>query len=535
MFTLSYKFALIPSDSFNRVTMKIKSFEKKLMAYSASALGIIASTQNADAQILYTDLHEDRQFGDTASFIFDLNYDNFHDLMIFQAFSANAQLILLQRAHDTEILGQSQGNYMYPLALSANYQLDTINKNWKIRDIGTMNFQGANAYGNWQGVTDKYVGIKIKIKGKPHFGWARLDVAQNAKSFIVKDYAFEFTPYKPIKTGEGMNTYGITAITGESANNGKAIKIRFNKAFDESKVSSYRIFFKKETDTSQFTPQMALNLSPSRYIIRNKTGNNHEFFVDGTNVDISGNAMKSGVNYQVWVLSMPDGVIAVDPILSTNKKYFSFEDEAGPAGKPMASDIANNGNGLDVEVRFTKADDESKIAVYKVIVCKSDKAAALTVEDAKKLKPTRTTDVSKTGSDLTVVLTAAIEDSDGEKIKNNVKYKVVVVSVADGVKASKNKISQPSDEFELINTSGIKANDDQNFSIFQQSGKIKIVLNKSIGNSYFELISQQGQIVLKKQFNESENIEFETNDLPEGVYFFRIRNDHNLFSGKLLL
>jgi len=502
--------------------MKTKSFDKKLMAYSATALGLIVPSQKSDAQILYTDLHEDRQFGDTSSFIFDLNYDNFHDLMVFQGFSATAQMIMLQRAQDTEILAQSQNSYMYPFALSANYQLDTINKNWRIRDFGTMNFQGSNAYGYWQGVTDKYLGLKIKIKGKAHFGWARLDVAQNGKSFVVKDYAFEFTPEKPIKTGEGMNTYGVTAISGLSINDGKAIKVTFNKAFDESKVMHYRLFLKRESDTNQFTPQAALNLSPSRYKIINKTGNNHEIIADGTFSDIQGFDLKSGVNYQVWILSMPDGVNAVEPILSTNKKYFSFVEEAPPTGKPIVKDIGNKGNGQDIEVTFTKAVDESKVGQYKVLICKTDKAASITVDDVKKLNPSRITDVAKTGADIQVVLSAIIQDSDGDLIKNNIKYKALVVSVADGVKTSKNKMSEPSDEFELINTSDIGNLADKHVKIIQGFEKIIIISEIALSPMHLILIDNSGKIIRQAIYDNNNYFELSTTNLSKGIYYVQL-------------
>lgn len=515
---------------------KKKNLDAKLAMYSLTAIGVIAMSEDATSQIFYTDVHEDMQMGDTSSFIFDIDEDKFHDLMVFQAFSATAQMVMAQRAKDTEILGKSAGDYMYPLALDANFQLDTINNDWRIRDFGTMNFQGSGAYGYWQGVTDKYIGLKLKINGKPHFGWARLDVAKNAKSFIVKDYAFEFTPGKPIKTGEGMNTYAVTALSAESINNGTALKVKFNKALDESKISSYRVFFKSANDTNRFTPQLALNLSPSRYINITKTGNNPEFTVDGSKMDIQGFNLKSGTYYQVYVLSMPDGVNAVDPILSTNNKYYSFEVESSPAGKPQVKDIGNQGNGLDVEVQFNKAADELKVGFYKVIICKSAKAAAFTIEDAKKLNPARFMDVPKTGFDLKVVLTSTFEDADGEKIKNGIKYKALVLSVADGVKSSKNILASPSDEFELVNTSDINEYSDDNSLKFSINNTNIIIHSEKLFNTAtVEIMSLNGKICDRKTFAQTSVIELFESSLPSGIYLLMLNLDGKVYYKKIHL
>lgn len=55
--------------------------------------------------------------------------------------------------------------------------------------------------GLWKGLKDKYVGLRFKISGNFHYGWARFDVASNGKSITVKDFAYNSEADKSILAG----------------------------------------------------------------------------------------------------------------------------------------------------------------------------------------------------------------------------------------------------------------------------------------------------------------------------------------------
>jgi hypothetical protein len=65
------------------------------------------------------------------------------------------------------------------------------------------NFEGTY-FGPWRKVKQAYLGLKFVIKGKTHFGWAR--VKGNFNSFpytaTLTGYAYETIPNKPIITGK---------------------------------------------------------------------------------------------------------------------------------------------------------------------------------------------------------------------------------------------------------------------------------------------------------------------------------------------
>lgn len=69
-----------------------------------------------------------------------------------------------------------------------------------------------NGYGPWDKVQNHYLAFKFSIKGKVHYGWARLNVdANDHLSAVLTGYAYENVPNKPIFTGktEGPEEGGV--------------------------------------------------------------------------------------------------------------------------------------------------------------------------------------------------------------------------------------------------------------------------------------------------------------------------------------
>jgi hypothetical protein len=56
-------------------------------------------------------------------------------------------------------------------------------------------------------VTNRYLGLKFKIKGKIHFGWARLSVVGRQRiTATLTGYTYETIPGKAIKAGQTKGT-----------------------------------------------------------------------------------------------------------------------------------------------------------------------------------------------------------------------------------------------------------------------------------------------------------------------------------------
>jgi len=74
---------------------------------------------------------------------------------------------------------------------------------------------------NGQGVRNRYLGLKFMIRGKIHYGWARLNVTLGHNTDVVTatltGYAYETIPNKAIIAGK---THGKDVITLEPASLG---------------------------------------------------------------------------------------------------------------------------------------------------------------------------------------------------------------------------------------------------------------------------------------------------------------------------
>jgi len=210
------------------------NLEKKLKSYSVMAAGLLAGGTVANAQIIYTDIDPDITLSDSV-YLLNLNKDTIPDFRLvqdgyFYYSTSFLNVVGVQALDDNEILGdtvvQSSDVYFYPKALQLNDTISAKQKIWYNSYSAPMYIKGAySGYnilkGNWKNVTDRYLGLRFKIGNDWHFGWARLDVAQNAASFTLKDYAYESTPGKRIIAG--MKVSGITE------NNEQFISIYYGK------------------------------------------------------------------------------------------------------------------------------------------------------------------------------------------------------------------------------------------------------------------------------------------------------------------
>ncbi len=110
---------------------------------------------------------------------------------------------------------------------------------------------------------------------------------------------------------------------------------------------------------------------------------------------------------------------------------------ADTANTVVGLDVANNGNGSDLEVSFNAGADETKISEYRIIAVKEDSIAGFNLSKASALAAANYTAVVPTGSpSYTQLLSAASLDEDGDPIASGIPYVIYVLSVADGVIAT---------------------------------------------------------------------------------------------------
>jgi hypothetical protein len=201
-----------------------KNLQSRISKYTAVA-GAVVSAAGAQAQVVYTDVnpdyaHDAPQNNGFAVYPLDLNNDQTVDFVLVSRDTVTAnstiRLTLAVPYGTNAVAGETPSNYDYALALDINSMVDST-LNW-IAATNTMayNVDSANPYNeNWNGVTDKYLGLKFVVGANTHYGWARLDSYAIGDSIVVKDYAFNATPNGGIMTGD-MGSVSLTETQVEN-------------------------------------------------------------------------------------------------------------------------------------------------------------------------------------------------------------------------------------------------------------------------------------------------------------------------------
>lgn len=215
--------------------MKNNTHKNRLKAYSALAGSIVLMGSQADAQIIYTDINPDSTTIIPGNFYnLDLDNDGTFDFSFNLNFgstsSYTSQQVGVTPAGSNAIAGDTVGAYIYPFAFNSG---DTVKSTLQF-NVGSNQSMGSYfgagySYGNWLGVTDKYIGLQFYIGTQIHYGWARLDVDSTASQFTIKDYAYNGTPNAFIfagETGVGITENALSSVTSIFSSN-KNVIIRF--------------------------------------------------------------------------------------------------------------------------------------------------------------------------------------------------------------------------------------------------------------------------------------------------------------------
>ncbi|WP_179344558.1 T9SS type A sorting domain-containing protein [Winogradskyella ursingii] len=183
---------------------------RKLLKYGALSAAVMGMT-DAAGQIVYTDIADVTLTPGGTEFVnLDIDANSVADFQI----SNNAYGAFLSPLNSagTAVAGPNgfvgfTATFAYPSNLAADVTVDSNNN--LIGTGGTLYYGTACAYSSaWcGGVTDGYLGLVIDIGGASHYGWARVDLAVDRTSLVIKDYAYNSVAGEPILTGQ--QTLGV--------------------------------------------------------------------------------------------------------------------------------------------------------------------------------------------------------------------------------------------------------------------------------------------------------------------------------------
>jgi len=203
------------------------------LAASAAGVGGLALAQPAEAKIVYTPAHV--AIHKNHPLPIDLNHDGIKDFVLNQMsthttsynFSSLALITEEKKLEANKVIG---GEKTGASALAAGVEVSG-GKSFQYGVVPmaafrcTYSFKNCKFIGPWagggKGVKNRYLGLKFFIKGSVHYGWARLNVAQNhngSPKATLTGYAYETVANKSIITGK---TRGPDAATVRPATLGR--------------------------------------------------------------------------------------------------------------------------------------------------------------------------------------------------------------------------------------------------------------------------------------------------------------------------
>jgi trimeric autotransporter adhesin len=315
------------------------------------------------------------------------------------------------------------------------------------------------------------------------------------------------------------------------SNNGNAtdLQVKFNKAADEATVGEYRAFVVK--DGTSFSKTIAEN--SSNYKTVSPSGlSQYTINYLAADTDTDGDIIIENQPYRVFVLSMADGTIATVNSLSSASNKITLTTPiiaSSTASNIVASDIANNKDARDLQVEFSKAAKEATLDEYRVFICKYYNIFNL--NDAE--NNTNFTIVPKSGySKYIVNFLETTLDTDGDLIVEDVWYKVYVMSVADGVNANTNSLSNPSNNIKLTTPLGLKENT-TNFNTFYKNNLLHINVDNTLVGADIEVVNLLGEKVLSNRLDNANN-QFTLN-VANGMYVVIVRKDDAVVTKKIVV
>jgi hypothetical protein len=207
---------MIPSSRPPRTPRRLSApLQHRLNTYalvaSAAGVSVLALAQPSEARIVYTKTH--KVIGTNGLYPLDLNHDGTIDFLIQQQgypFGSSGNNGLGAKEAFGNAVGGSnrlasalkKGAPVGPrqLFISSTASFGAV-----LFNAACSADSGCSTIGKWGNVHNRYLGLKFKIHGKIHYGWARLSVEVQSEHKItatLTGYAYETIAKKEIHAGQ---------------------------------------------------------------------------------------------------------------------------------------------------------------------------------------------------------------------------------------------------------------------------------------------------------------------------------------------
>jgi hypothetical protein len=195
------------------------------LAAGAAGVSTMVLVSPSQAEIVYTPTHQVTAPQQVLSI--DLNHDGIKDFGIVTSYAEGSSFwtngLIVYPGGGNRIVGQGSA-----AALRAGQGIGPKRHfSYNVHIMAKEEFTPSNQsrfWGPWansgNGVKNRYLGLKVIIKGKTHYGWARMTVTLGKHrgvgdiQGILTGYAYETIPKKPIIAGRTKESDVITVQEG---------------------------------------------------------------------------------------------------------------------------------------------------------------------------------------------------------------------------------------------------------------------------------------------------------------------------------
>ncbi|MFD5022500.1 stalk domain-containing protein [Paenibacillus sp. NPDC058367] len=243
---------------------------------------------------------------------------------------------------------------------------------------------------------------------------------------------------------------------------GRDLQVSFTRAANESLVDHYRVLIVKSGNILNLSS--AQTITSYNYSTVLPTGTNPSVKLTSGMRTIDGDSIKNNQAYVAYVLTVGKG--SNTSALSIGSSSITLVNKTVTAiNNVQVNDISDYGDGRDLSVSFNKLSDESKISSYRIFVVKGNNYSNFNLSTANNVSSANSTLVSKTGNNITQILSSASRDTDGALLKTGVSYRVFVMAI-DNSNAANNVLSSVSSVITLTNigVSNLTVSDVSNYN-----------------------------------------------------------------------
>jgi hypothetical protein len=185
------------------------------LAASAAGVSVLALASPSQAEIVFTAAHI--KITPNHKLALDLNHDGVKDFELVDSGAGSSDFLEINALHAGNALAQANTDCNPSVGVAALKAGVLIGQGQTFsHNVYCMaQYIGADggSLGSWAGgVKSRFLGLRFTIKGRKHFGWARLSVSKAPYTVILTGYAYETVPNKPIVAGKTKGSeYGGSA------------------------------------------------------------------------------------------------------------------------------------------------------------------------------------------------------------------------------------------------------------------------------------------------------------------------------------